>query len=102
MDLQEQLAYLRRTITQTAARADDKYLGNSVGKYPTAAPESRDFDTPPESRGFIEDLLTGEVVETPHGRHFETEKLYASHKRHGSYDIGDLYELRPDILSALS
>lgn len=59
-------------------------------------------ELPLESRGFVEDLLTGEVIETPYGKHFETEKLYARHKRHGSYDIGDLIELRPDILAALS
>ena len=52
--------------------------------------------------GFVEDLLTGEVVETPLGKHFETEKLYASHQRHGSYEISDLIELPPDLLTALS
>ena len=51
---------------------------------------------------FIEDLLSGQVVETPAGKHFETEKLYASHQRHGSYEISDLHELPPDLLTALS
>ena len=99
MDIQEQLAYLRRTITQTAARADEKY----VGKYGTADPPPPALELPlAQPRGFVEDLLSGEVIETPHGKHFETEKLYARHKRHGSFDIGDLIELPPDILTALS
>jgi uncharacterized protein YprB with RNaseH-like and TPR domain len=50
----------------------------------------------------VEELLSGEVVETPHGRHFETEKLFANHERHGSYEISDLIGLRPDLLEALS
>jgi len=58
----------------------------------------------PESptSSFIEDLLSGQVVETPAGKHFETEKLYASHQRHGSYEISDLHELPRDLLTALS
>jgi len=88
MDIQEQLAYLRGTVSAAAARADSRYGS---------------FSPPPSSsRGFVEELLTGEVVETPHGKHFETEKLYARHQRHGSYDISDLIELPPDLLNALS
>jgi len=93
MDIQEQLAYLRQTIGQITARADRKY-----GTPPPAAVD----EAPPEERGFVEDLLSGEVVETPCGKHFETEKLYARHRRYGSYDIADLIELRPDFLAALS
>ncbi|HVW86707.1 MAG TPA: ribonuclease H-like domain-containing protein [Bryobacteraceae bacterium] len=85
MDIQEQLAYLRQTV----ARIDRKYAETPE---PPARPAS----------GFVEDLLSGEVVETPHGKHFETEKLYQRHKRHGSYDISDLIELPPDLLHALS
>jgi uncharacterized protein len=90
MDIQEQLAYLRRTVARTAARIDDKYAGLPS---PVAAPGTR---------GFVEDLLTGDVVETPHGKHFETEKLYASHQRYGSYEISDLIGLQPNLLEALS
>ncbi|MGD1072557.1 MAG: ribonuclease H-like domain-containing protein [Bryobacteraceae bacterium] len=85
MENQEQLRWLRQTV----ARIDRKYASASV-------PE------PPPSRGYVEDLLSGEVVETPLGKHFETEKLYARHRRYGSYDISDLLELRPDVLAALS
>jgi uncharacterized protein YprB with RNaseH-like and TPR domain len=56
----------------------------------------------PDESGFVEDLLTGQVVETPAGKHFETETLYASHQRHGSYEISDLHELPEDLLAALS
>jgi uncharacterized protein YprB with RNaseH-like and TPR domain len=87
MNIQEQLAYLRQTV----ARIDGKYATEPVPIRITA-----------NSSGFVENLLTGEVVETPHGRHFETEKLYASHQRHGSYEISDLIGLQPDLLSALS
>src|SRR5271167_3896169 len=52
--------------------------------------------------GFIEELLSGQVVETSAGKHFETEKIYAGHQRHGSYQISDLMELPEDLLAALS
>jgi hypothetical protein len=88
-DVQEQLAALRRQI----ARIDRKYAS------PAAAPAR----TPPPKPGrFIEDLLSGEVVRTPFGEHFETEKLWESHRRHGSIGIGDLAELPADLLDSLS
>lgn len=59
-------------------------------------------DQAPEGGGFVEQLLSGEVIATPLGRHFETEKLYASHEIHGSYEISCLNELQPGILNALS
>jgi uncharacterized protein YprB with RNaseH-like and TPR domain len=57
---------------------------------------------PAAAHGFVEELLSGQVMETPLGKHFETEKLYARHQRHGSYDISDLIELPDDLLTALS
>ncbi|MES1258561.1 MAG: ribonuclease H-like domain-containing protein [Acidobacteriota bacterium] len=84
MNIQEQLAYLRQTV----ARIDGKYAGApAVSAKPGV---------------FVEELLSGEVIETPHGRHFETEKLYPNHQRHGSYEISDLIGLQPDLLEALS
>ena len=56
----------------------------------------------PKPAAFVEDLLSGEVVETAHGRHFETEKLYERHKRHGSYEISDLEDWPHDLLDSLS
>ena len=88
MNIQEQLAYLRQTV----ARIDQKYAGSS-GDAPAPAPKPGVF---------VEELLSGEVIETPHGRHFETEKLYPHHQRHGSYEISDLIALQPDMLEALS
>ena len=46
--------------------------------------------------------MSGEVVRTPHGEHFETEKLWERHRRHGSVDISDLAELPEDLLEPLS
>uniref|UniRef100_Q01PZ8 YprB ribonuclease H-like domain-containing protein n=1 Tax=Solibacter usitatus (strain Ellin6076) TaxID=234267 RepID=Q01PZ8_SOLUE len=87
-DIQEQLAALRRRI----ARVDRKYA--------TPAPPAR----PPLRPGgeFIEELLSGEVVTTPFGQHFETEKLWENHRRHGSVYISDLAELPEDLLDPLS
>jgi uncharacterized protein len=88
MTITEQLAHLRQTV----ARIDRKYAG-------LPAPEIRR-----ERRfaGFVEELLSGEVVETPLGKHFETEKLYPRHQRYGSYEISDLIELPDDLLASLS
>ncbi len=91
MDIREQLDLLRRTAANAAARADARHLDPD--------PEAPSRITP---KAFIEDLLAGEVVETPHGKHFETETRYANHQRHGSYEISDLIQLRPDLLDALS
>jgi uncharacterized protein YprB with RNaseH-like and TPR domain len=89
-DLQQQLALLRQRV----ARINRKYA---------------DADAPPPSAvrprvasGFIEDLISGELVHTPHGAHFETEKLWERHRRHGSVDISSLAELPADLLAQLS
>ena len=89
-DIQEQLAALRRRI----ALVDRKYAE------PGAAPAPR--TRPPAPGRFIEELLSGEVVRTPHGEHFETEKVWERHRRHGSVDISDLAELPEDLLDPLS
>jgi uncharacterized protein YprB with RNaseH-like and TPR domain len=90
-DIQQQLAQLRRRV----ARIDRKYADA-----PARTPLQRRLDVP--SRGFIEELMTGEVVQTPHGEHFETEKLWERHRRHGSVDISDLAGLPEDLLGQLS
>jgi uncharacterized protein YprB with RNaseH-like and TPR domain len=88
-DLQEQLGTLRRKM----ARIDRKYAD---GPPAPAASDAR------PARYFIEQWMSGEVVETPHGRHFETERLYERHRRHGSMDISSLIELPEDLLGPLS
>jgi uncharacterized protein YprB with RNaseH-like and TPR domain len=90
MDIREQLAHLRQTV----ATIDRKYAG--LPSPPPAPRIARD------SAGFVEELLTGEVVETPFGKHFETEKLYPRHQRYGSYEISDLIDLPHDLLASLS
>ena len=84
MDIQEQLATLRLRV----ATIDAKY----------AQPES----PKPKAPVFIENLVAGQVVETAHGRHFETEKLHPIDSRHGSMEIATLLELPEDLLSTLS
>jgi uncharacterized protein len=81
---QEKLEGLRARVAQVAAECDRKH----------ASPRLAD------SRGA--EALSGEEIETAFGRHLETEKLYAAHRRHGSADIGALSDLPADLLGALS
>jgi uncharacterized protein YprB with RNaseH-like and TPR domain len=90
-DIQQQLAALRRRI----ARIDRKYADGTPPPPPVPRPSK------PE-RYFIENLMSGEVVHTPLGEHFETERLWERHRRHGSVDISDLAELPEDLLDQLS
>jgi uncharacterized protein YprB with RNaseH-like and TPR domain len=93
-DIQQQLAALRRQLAQV----NRKYATAS----PPAAPVPSRVRERAESRAFIQDLMSGEVVSTIHGEHFETEKLWERHRRHGSMDISDLAELPEDLLEQLS
>jgi len=88
-DIHQQLAALRQRI----ARVDRKYASAAP-----AAPRP----APRPGGQFIEELLTGEVVETALGRHFETEKLWERHRRHGSVYVSDLADLPEDLLEQLS
>src|SRR6185312_14842246 len=91
MDIREQLAHLRKTVS-----AIDR-------KYADLAPASPPAAVVPESTSdFVDEILTGEVIETALGKHFETEKLYARHKRYGTYEISDLLDLPSDFLESLS
>jgi uncharacterized protein YprB with RNaseH-like and TPR domain len=92
LDIQEQLATLRKRV----ARIDRKYAGAS----PAPAPEFRPDFRP--ARYFVDEYLSGQEVQTPHGAHFETERLWERHRRHGSLDISTLAELPHDILDAIS
>ncbi len=85
-DFQEQLADLRRRI----ARIDRKY----------AAPRPR--PQPSVAAGPPPDDFPWQEVQTEHGRHFETEKLYERHRRHGSIGITDLEDLPHDLLHPIS
>jgi uncharacterized protein YprB with RNaseH-like and TPR domain len=87
-DLQEQLALLRRRI----AKIDRRFAKPSPPPRPPFKPE----------RYFVEEWLSGEEVNTPHGAHFETERIWERHRRHGSIDIATLGELPADLLEAIS
>jgi uncharacterized protein YprB with RNaseH-like and TPR domain len=57
---------------------------------------------PPPPRSVIEDWTEGQVVSNDHGTHFQSERLFASYKPHGSADVGALAELPHDFLDTLS
>ncbi len=87
---QQQLDRLRRRI----AHIERKFTGPPRG-----------LVQPPRDRTpgrFIDELMSGEVVRTAHGEHFETEKLWEPHRRYGSVGISDLADLPEDLLEALS
>lgn len=85
-DFQEQLAILRRRI----AKIDQKYAKPTPQRPPAA-------HVPPPTPH-----LPFDEVETQHGRHYETEKLYERHRRHGSIGIADLEDLPSDLLETIS
>src|SRR5579864_9511656 len=82
-DFRQQLALLRQKV----ARIDRKY---ATAGNPRVAP------------CLIEEIVSGEVIETSFGSHFETERLYERHRRHGSVGIADLADLPESLLAALS
>jgi len=92
--MQEQLAALRRRI----ARIDRRYAGATP--MPTPPAPAREAFRP--ARYVVEQWLSGEEVQTTAGAHFETERLYERHRRHGSMDISDLAELPSDLLGPIS
>ena len=70
-------------------------------KYAAAPPRSGAalFREERPERYFVEEWLSGEEAETPHGCHFETGRIWERHRRHGSLDISSLIEMPPDILT---
>jgi uncharacterized protein len=97
-DLRQQLAELRARVARVSQDCDRKYASGQA----TVAVEQREAIAAPEARRYVEECLSGQEVETAFGRHFETEKLYEAHRRHGSADIGALMELPHDLLGPLS
>jgi uncharacterized protein YprB with RNaseH-like and TPR domain len=88
-DLQEQLEALRERVARVNQRFAEKY----------AEPVT---DAPHPHEHGLSHTLSGAVVETEHGSHWESETLYASHLRHGSADVGALADLPHDLLEAIS
>ncbi|MBV9766604.1 MAG: ribonuclease H-like domain-containing protein [Acidobacteriaceae bacterium] len=89
---QEQLARLKERI----AAIDQKYA--CASQSPASRPARKQEKT---ARSFIEEWSEGAVVENAFGSHFQTERLFASHKPHGSADIGALADLPEEVLDAM-
>jgi len=87
-DTQVQLAELRRLLAENTRKWSQP-------------PPARSKPERPRHQ-FIEELLSGEVVTTPLGQHFETVRLWENHRRHGSVYISDLADLPEDLLEPLS
>jgi hypothetical protein len=83
VDIQEQLAHLRRTV----ARIDPKFSTPLL---------------PPRPMVFGADWPNGEVVETTRGRHFQMDQMFPAIRRHGSYELSDLHDLDPTLLCGIS
>ncbi len=98
-ELREQLEILRARV----AGIDAKYAARDG--VPPGAARAGLTDEPqiPDAAAqrYLEEWLNGSEVETAFGRHFETEKLYPRHRRHGSADIGELESLPHDLLEAV-
>jgi uncharacterized protein YprB with RNaseH-like and TPR domain len=92
-DLQEQLAALRARVARVNERLALKYE-ETYSEPIQHAPEPHEYG--------LSSTLTGQAVETEHGSHWETETFYASHRRHGSADVGALSDLPHDLLEAIS
>jgi len=113
-DLQQQLADLRARVARVAKQCDAKYAAEfstrdatSQISRPTWHEEPVEYDiaecaTAERAQSAVEGWLGGETIQTAHGRHFEAEKLYERHRRHGSADIGSLADLPEDLLTAVS
>src|SRR5579875_3312539 len=86
LDTNEQLSRLRQRI----AAIDQRFAAKSP-----SLPRLQ----PAPARWFIEQWAEGEVVRNGAGEHFQMERLFARHKRHGSADIGALAELPHDFLN---
>ncbi len=72
-------------------------------KYEAGPPPGKAVDPELRAAGhYIQDLMSGEVVRTAYGQHFETERVWERHRRHGSVGICDLECLPEDLLDQLS
>jgi uncharacterized protein YprB with RNaseH-like and TPR domain len=90
LETSEQLARLRQRI----AKIDAKFAFRATLPKPAVFRERT-------ARWFIEEWSEGEVVRNEFGEHFQTERLFPSHKRHGSAEISALAELPENLLDIL-
>lgn len=91
LDIDDQLARLRERISIVNAR-----FANRPRQLPPPI-ETQE----PSARCFIEEWSEGQVVSNDFGEHFQTERLFAARKQHGSADIGALAELPETFLDAV-
>jgi len=98
-DLQQQLVELRARVEHAKAHCDARFAAAAADKATSTPHFPEDAPSSFAAHDFFE---SGTEIETSFGRHFEAETLYASHRRHGSADIGALSELPPDLLHAIS
>ena len=112
-DLEQQLQILRARMAEAAQACDERIalLKHSPAQRSLARPEAvtslNDPYDAPVPCGLRESelrplQLPGEEIETQLGKHLEKETLYASHRRHGSADIGALCDLPHDLLDKVS
>ncbi len=92
LELEEQLARLRQRVA-----AIDLKFRRTKPRQSLETPEV----TGSSFRTRIEEWSSGQVVANDCGEHFQTEKVFASHRQHGSADIGALSELPADLLDTL-
>ena len=83
------MAALRRRMARTLEECAEKYEKPRLPGF-RRTPELFESTPVPDHSFHVEEWLPGEEVETTAGRHYETETLYARHRRHGSADIGAL------------
>ena len=83
-------------LSDQIARIERKFANAKA--HPMAAPR---ISHESSARWFIEEWSEGQVVRNEFGEHFQTERLFAGHKPHGSADVGALADLPHDLLDAL-
>ena len=103
MDIHQQLAALRKRV----ARIDAKYQAPGPVSSPFAlpslpAPSIGAAAANAAAREFVDEIVSGDVIENSTGRHFQTVKTYERHRRYGSMDISNLAEMPHDLLEAIS
>ncbi len=93
LNTEEQLAHLKQRIASINRKfAARKEALGTLPRLPLQVSQERCF---------IEEWSEGQVVANDLGQHFQTERLFAGHRQHGSADIGALMELPHDLFDAL-
>jgi uncharacterized protein len=98
VDIHQQLAALRKRV----ARIDAKYQVPGPVRSPFSLAPAPAVSENAAARQFVDEIVSGEVIENNAGKHFQTVKVYERHRRYGSMDISNLAELPHDLLEAIS